>query len=79
VLVPLSPLHSTHSPVEASQTGVAEGHSALVEQPQVLVPGRQTGLVDMQAPALPAEHSTHRPLRQTPFAAVGQGADVAAP
>lgn len=72
-------MHATHSPVEASQTGAAVGHSELVEQPQVLLPGRQTGLFVLHAPALPAEHSTHRPLKQTPFAEVGQGAELAEP
>jgi hypothetical protein len=77
--VPLSPSHARHTPVAASHTGAAVGHSELVEQPQTLVSDRQIGLVAVHAPALATEHSTHRPLRHTPFAVVGQAAEVAAP
>jgi hypothetical protein len=72
-------LHASQTPVLESHTAVAAGHSALIEQPQVFELALQTGFVPPHATPLAAEHSTHRPLRQMPLAALGHGADVDAP
>jgi hypothetical protein len=78
-LVPLSPLHGSHVPVPALQTGVAPGQSALTPQPHLFLLGTHAGVLPVHAVLLVCEHCSHLPLTHAGLIAVAHGRDELEP
>jgi hypothetical protein len=77
---PWSPLHAWQMPSVVLHTGAVSGHSALLEQPQVLVPRLQVGVTPTHRLLSVAEHSTQAPeLRQAGAKIEGHSCGVPEP
>jgi hypothetical protein len=77
---PKSPLHARHTLVVASQIGAVDGHSELLEQPQVPEEILHTGVVPVHAVELVEEHCPQVPEpRQARLVEVGQACAACEP